>query len=128
MKNYRIKELQKIVHKIAKEKGFWGNICHCKDPYFFYDTHLGYTCGNCDGINGLGDRNNAEMIALMHSELSEALEGLRREDWKNVGEEMGDLVIRVMDFCEARDIDLEKEILKKIKKNKKRKYRHGKRF
>jgi len=102
-----LKQLQKICHKIAVEKGFWGS---------------GFLLGE--------DRNNAEMIALMHSELSEALEELRKEncDMKNVGEELADCIIRILDFCEGRGIDLQKLLEKKIKKNKKRPYKHGKKF
>lgn len=118
-----IKDLQRLCHKIATEKGFWERTCK--------------SCGNavpesekwCIGCDNLPEeRNNGEIIALMHSELSEALEGLRKNNWKNVSEELADCVIRIMDFCEARGIDLEKEIKMKIEKNKKRKYRHGKRF
>jgi len=94
-----IKKLQKIVHKIAKEKGFWEE-----------------------------DRNNAELIALMHSELSEALEAMRTDNWAMIAEELADVVIRVMDFCEARGINLEEEIINKLEYNKQRPYKHGKKF
>lgn len=107
MSKSQMKRLQERCHNIAREKGFWDN----KE----FD-------------NFMFDRNNAEIIALIHSELSEALEALRHDNWKNVAEEMADTAIRIMDFCEARGINLEKEILKKIKKNKKRAYRHGKKF
>ncbi len=94
----QIKELVEICYKIAKDKGWWDR-----------------------------PRNDAELVALMHSELSEALEELRKEnvDWENVGEELADCLIRIFDFCGARNIDLEKALLKKIEKNKDRPYRHG---
>lgn len=145
-----IKQLQKLCHKIAVEKGFWEYIClDCKGKgkiKVIVDINAGQItntlfsykpkfkkcydiCWNCNGTGKIkSDRNNAEMIALMHSELSEALEDLRRGRDNHVGSELADCMIRVMDFCEARGIDLEKEILKKIKKNKKRKYKHGKKF
>ncbi len=120
-----IKQLVKICHKLAIEKGFWGFQC----PAYQSLGHIIKNCAICGGKGYYGEnRNNGEMIALMHSELSEALEGLRHNDWKNVAEELADTVIRIMDFCGGRDIDLEKEILKKIKKNKKRPYKHGKEF
>jgi len=106
----KFEKLQKLCHEIAKQKGFWDSV---------FGIPLDMTNE---------DRNNGELIALMHSELSEALEDIRHDNWKHVGEELADCVIRIMDFCEARHINLEKEILKKVKKNKKRPYKHGKKF
>jgi len=78
------------------------------------------------------DRNDGELIALMHSELSEALEVMRETgiefDKEKVGEELADCVIRIFDFCGGRNIDLQKILYQKIEVNKKRAYRHGKKF
>ena len=78
------------------------------------------------------DRNPYEMIALMHSELSEAVEWLRNGDKQSdhinasgCAEEMADCVIRIMDFCEGRGIDLQAAIDAKLVFNEKRGYRHG---
>ena len=123
----KFKKLQELCHKIAVEKGFWDYTCNiCGHSY---RKPLYGDCPSCRATaKSSTERNNGEMIALMHSELSEALEDLRHGKKKHVGEELADCVIRVMDFCEARGVDLEKEILKKIKKNKKRPYKHGKKF
>ncbi len=87
-------------HSIAKKKGWWDS-----------------------------KRNDGELIALMHSELSEALEALRNHGTKdNIAEELADCCIRIFDYCGAREIDLEKTLLKKIEYNRTRPYRHGKRF
>ena len=75
------------------------------------------------------DKDIPELIALMHSELSEALEAYRNgtkpgED-HCIGEEMADLIIRAFHFCYMFDIDIAKEVTKKHIKNIQRPYRHG---
>jgi NTP pyrophosphatase (non-canonical NTP hydrolase) len=81
-------------------------------------------------------RSDGEMIALMHSELSEALEELRNGKAPNetyfngvkpegVPVEMADVVIRIMDFCGLHGIDLQAAIELKMAFNAKRPYRHG---
>lgn len=97
---------------------------------------------------------NAERIALITSEASEALEELRngkapnetyypakpwfRRFWnwitrapktpvkpEGVPSEMADVVIRVLDFCGANNINLEAMILEKLDFNQSRPARHG---
>ena len=82
----------------------------------------------------------AESIALMHSELSEALEELRsgraidetyhREDGKPEGvpSELADVVIRIADFCGHYGIDLSAAIEAKLEFNRSRPHKHGKQF
>lgn len=75
-------------------------------------------------------------IALMHSELSEALEALRRNDpeskhlpgFSSVEEELADTVIRIMDFAEFKQYRLVDAILAKIGFNAGREHMHGKLF
>lgn len=66
-----------------------------------------------------------ELLCLIHSEVSEAMEAYREEDEANFREELADVAIRLMDMCEALGIDLEEEIFRKHLKNIKRPYRHG---
>jgi len=125
--------IQRLSHQIAKEKGFWGRCWDCDGSPAMSRKK---DCGACSSKSPFSiiERNDGELISLMHSELSEALEWLRNatlskdEQIQNVAEEMADLVIRVCDFCEARGINLNHAIWEKLDKNKKRPHKHGKRF
>lgn len=94
-------------HEHAKSKGFWEK-----------------------------DRNNGEMIALMHSELSEALEADRHKnppddkipEFSSMEAELADVVIRIFDFCQARNLRLPEAILAKMAYNLTRPHKHGKEF
>lgn len=81
------------------------------------------------------NRNTGELIALMHSELSEALEAERTDAkdahlpvFSGVAVELADCLIRIFDFCAARNIPLGAAIEAKIEYNKMRPYKHGKKF
>lgn len=75
-----------------------------------------------------------EKLALIHSEVSEALEDYRNgflklniENGKPVGfpSELADIVIRVYDLAGALEIDLDAVLDLKHEYNKTRAYRHG---
>jgi len=72
-------------------------------------------------------RNKGEMIALMHSELSEALEGIRKDKQddhlphrKSVEVEMTDAIIRIFDFAGKWGLDLAGAYIEKRRYNNKR--------
>jgi NTP pyrophosphatase (non-canonical NTP hydrolase) len=100
--------MQDEVHSNAKDKGWW------------------------DGEK----RNDGEAIALMHSELSEALEALRTgnpldakcPEFSNLTIELADCVIRIMDYCGANNLPLADAIVAKHNFNKTRPHKHGKQF
>lgn len=87
------------------------------------------------------DRSVGDCIALMHSELSEALEeyrnghpitGFRLEKDKHGNEkpegiviELADVVIRIANFCGRYGLDLATALSVKMEYNKLRPYKHG---
>jgi NTP pyrophosphatase (non-canonical NTP hydrolase) len=96
--------LAKDVNDIAKAKGWWK-----------------------------GERNDGELIALMHSELSEALEALRHDnpasdhipEFSGVEEELADVIIRIMDFALAKKHRVAEAVVAKIAFNSTREVMHG---
>ena len=80
-----------------------------------------------------------EVVALCHSELSEALQSYRNNepsvfhDVKDDGStalegyavEMVDTLIRILDFCGAIGLDVDSIMAQKMEYNRSRPYRHG---
>jgi NTP pyrophosphatase (non-canonical NTP hydrolase) len=142
-----IKKLQKICHKIAIEKGFWGDECPiCKGRGDIKrKDNFRIRCYNCSGKGIIIPKNInlPEKLMLIVTELGEACEALRTNNkgkyvkfknnkliWKKdtFEDELADAVIRIFDLAESQNINLEWQIQQKLLFNKKRKWKHKKLF
>lgn len=118
-------DLQKIVEREYIDNGFrdrWNLI----DLRVCYQTLIGMGIKITDLLFAI---NDAQVLAdigeagLIGEEVGELLTAIRKKE--NIGEECADIVIRVMNFCDRKEINLRDEILKKNIKNVKREYLHG---
>lgn len=105
--NIDVTELSYAIHQNAKDKGFW------------------------DENNGVNFY--IKQMAMIHSEVSETLEALRKEKGdRAVLEEMADTLIRIFDLYAGMRVDgyfegllLENVLLDKVETNKDRPKMHG---
>lgn len=79
------------------------------------------------------DRNDGEILALIHSEVSEVLEAIRHgnppddkiPEFSGAEAELADIVIRVLDYAHARKWRLGEAVIAKMAMNRTREYKHG---
>lgn len=93
-----IKQLQRQIHQQNKDAGWWDN-----------------------------PREKGTLLCLIHSEISEAMEGERKDlmddhlpHRKMAEVELADAVIRILDYAEAFGYDIEGAITEKLEYNKHR--------
>ena len=96
----KINELSRLAHETAVEKGF-------------YETP---------------NRPLSEILVLIITEISEAVQEDRKGNFEKFKEEIADTYIRLGDLCGFLDIDIEAEIKRKMEINKSRPKKHNRRY
>ncbi|WP_217898632.1 hypothetical protein [Photorhabdus luminescens] len=98
MSKLSISELQKVVHQQNIDAGWWDK-----------------------------QREKGTLLCLIHSEISEAMEGERknlRDDHlphrMSAEVELADAIIRILDYAEAFNYDIESALIEKLEYNKQR--------
>lgn len=100
-----------LAHNSAVDKGFWNGIT-------------------------ANDHTKAAFLMLMVSELGEACEAQRRNitksehipDFTGEEEELADCIIRILDYAGAYNLRLAEAVIAKMKYNRTRPYKHGKKY
>jgi len=126
--------IQKDVHEIAKEKGWW------EIPEWIEEACQILPQELSQKLRQLAERNDGEIVSLLHSEISEYLEALREgSGYSQITNkdkiiflkeeiELADEFIRCMDLAEKKKYRLPEAILAKIEYNRNRPKKHGKKF
>lgn len=120
-----LNNLSKEIYQANKAKGFWED----REDL----PQLGSLTG--EESETLGKAFNAQMLALIHSEISEALEADRKDlmddklpHRKGLEVELADALIRICDMAGGLNMDLGGAVEEKLLYNTTRPYKHGKQF
>lgn len=113
----------------TKEEDFASSFYLLSQAIYRWAVEKGF---RVDGV----DRNIGEVLALVHSEISEATKAMRcgnppdqhLPQYSSVEVELADAIIRIMDVAYARGWRVAEALIDKITFNKTRPYRHDKEF
>jgi KaiC/GvpD/RAD55 family RecA-like ATPase len=107
----------------------------CADVFVWYFDRIAHMAWQNSEDKGFHEKgcNDGERIALMHSELSEALEGFRHGNpesdkipgFNSAEEEYADTIIRIMDHAVQRKLRVGAAIVNKMRMNAGRERMHG---
>ena len=116
----RVNRLVQVCHSASREAGWWG--AWSAEGRMHPDDVLEVCRRTRLGLNLVGTK-----IALVHSEVSEALEGVRKDKMdehlphrKSVEVELADAAIRIFDLAGALDLDLGGALVEKMEYNRRR--------
>lgn len=98
------------IHKRGREKGFWD-----REKIDLPDDPTEPRFAPARQVSN--PSVIPEKLALVHSEISEALDALRDEDFEHVGEELADVLIRTLDIAAFCGLSMDEAVAAKMAKN-----------
>ena len=128
-------ELAKEINTNIRNKGFWDSMDKAVEE--LQDSH-NYGQLPKSIVKATKDAFIAQKIALVGTELSEAIEGMRKPNYEANGygigikdsfaDEIADTIIRLLDLCGELGINIDAQMEWKMNYNKSRGAKHGKEF
>ena len=124
--------IAQAVHVNAVDKGFWDDEIQGQKLVERLISRATTLPSEREMLRRMARRNTGEILALIQSEVSEALEGDRKPhpdkhcpEFDNLAVELADAVIRIMEFGYARDIPVAQALIAKTEANARRDFKHG---
>lgn len=88
-------------------------------------TRKGFACPNSLDTEEQRDMTLGKLMLIV-TEVAEAAEAVRHNDWSNFAEELADTLIRVLDLSSSMNIDIAMAVFEKMQVNEGRPDKHGK--
>lgn len=125
---HTLNSLCRNIHEVNVEMGWWASVKSVQQSLIIIKSNLSpeekKELIDALGISNISDRNMGELLCLVHSEISEAMEGFRKnlmddklKDRKMFDVELADAVIRIFDICGKYNIPLGTIIAEKVAYN-----------
>lgn len=123
-----IKEIQREIHQVNVEKGFWEDRKNVGEVLMLIVSELGEALEAHRSGKSADYQSFAQFTETQNATGEEYAELFRDYMKDTFEDEIADTVIRIFDMCEGFGIDLEAHIVAKLEYNKTRPYKHGKKY